>query len=60
MLVCLFQVKEKIMKEARQIYKDKASQIVDHLRNKETQKRIFVWREGKTAFRGFSSYMSFF
>lgn len=38
-------VKEKIMKEARQIYRDKASQLVDHLRNKDTQKKIFMWRE---------------
>lgn len=46
-LVCLFQVKEKVMKEAKQMYRDKASQIVDHLRNKDTQKKIFMWREGK-------------
>lgn len=39
-------VKEKVMKEAKQMYRDKASQIVDHLRNKDTQKKIFMWREG--------------
>lgn len=38
-------VKEKVMKEARQIYRDKASQLVDHLRNKDTQKNIFRWPE---------------
>lgn len=48
------------MKEARQIYRDKASQLVDHLRNKDTQKKIFMWREGKQhAFYGFVRSLSF-
>lgn len=38
-------VKEKVMREARQIYRDIASQLVDHLRNKDTQKNIFRWHE---------------
>lgn len=48
------------MKEAKQMYRDKASQIVDHLRNKDTQKKIFMWREGKQhAFYGFARFLSF-
>lgn len=58
--VCLFQVKEKVMREARQIYRDIASQLVDHLRNKDTQKNIFRWHEGKQhAFYSFASSLSF-
>lgn len=48
------------MKEARQIYRDKASQLVDHLRNKDTQKNIFRWPEGKQhAFYDFARSLSF-
>lgn len=58
-MICLFQVKEKTMEEAKNLYENIAHQIVDHLKNEETQKRIFVWPEGKLIFYCFASSMLF-